>query len=66
MSKSPSAVRHPTFGRHVEHTLEEMDEDERAARDLLMQGRGMVPGPYKILIRNRKLLEAIFPMAQYY
>ena len=66
MSDTNDAPRRPTFGRHTEHTLEQMDGDERAARDLLMQGRGMVPGPYKILIRNRKLLEAIFPMAQHY
>lgn len=61
-----SNIRKPTFGRHVENTLEEMDADERASRDLLMQVRGMVPGPYKILIRNRKLLEAILPLAQHY
>lgn len=66
MSGSSSEVRRSTFGRHVEHTLEEMDAEERASRELVMQGRGMVPGPFKIFIRNHKLLKALFPMAQHY
>jgi 4-carboxymuconolactone decarboxylase len=43
-----------------------MSNDEKAARNLLLEGRGMVPGPYKILLQNRKLVEAIFPLAQHY
>lgn len=66
MSNASSPVATPTFGRHAEHLVEDMDDDEKAARELVMQGRGLVPGPYKIFIRNRKLLEAIFPMAQHY
>jgi len=66
MSDDHDAADVATFGRHAEHPIERMDADERAARDLVMRGRGMVPGPYKIFIRNRALLEAIFPMAQHY
>lgn len=58
--------RPTTFGRYAERTLEEMSDDEKASRNLLLDGRGMVPGPYKILLQNRKLVEAIFPLAQHY
>lgn len=67
MSNQRSTTAHPaTFGRYSERTLDEMNDDEKATRDLLLKGRGMVPGPYRILLQNRKLVEAIFPMAQHY
>lgn len=58
--------RPATFGRYAEASLEEMTGDEKASRDLLMKERGIVPGPYKILLQNRKLVEAILPLAQHY
>jgi 4-carboxymuconolactone decarboxylase len=64
--QDPVSGRPATFGRYVERTLDEMNDDEKAVRALLMEARGMVPGPYRILLQNRRLTEALLPLAQHY
>lgn len=55
-----------TFGRFKEHLPDQMDDEERKAYDLVTESRGMVPGPYKIWLRNRKLTEVMLHMGLHY
>ena len=55
-----------TFGRFKETLPEQMAGDERKAYDLVKSARSMVPGPYKIWVRNLKLAEAMLPMGRHY
>ena len=67
MSHSGSATGETLmFGRFAERDLAAMDEDERAAFDQVIAARGMVPGPYRIWIKNRKLIDAILPLGLHY
>jgi 4-carboxymuconolactone decarboxylase len=55
-----------TFGRYAELPLEQMDGDQRQAYDDLVRLRGEVPGPYKIILQNARLLRAIAPLGAYF
>lgn len=55
-----------TFGRFKEHLPEQMSDDERKAYDLVKGARGIVPGPYKIWVRNLKLTEVMVHMGNHY
>ncbi|WP_339508505.1 MULTISPECIES: hypothetical protein [unclassified Pseudomonas] len=55
-----------TFGRFKEHRHEEMSGDEKKAYDLVKGTRSMVPGPYKIWVRNLKLTEVMVHMGSHY
>ncbi|OYV00550.1 MAG: carboxymuconolactone decarboxylase [Burkholderiales bacterium PBB5] len=55
-----------TFGRFKESPLDRMSDDERQAYDLVSGARGMVPGPYKIWVRNLKLTQVMVHMGNHY
>lgn len=55
-----------TFGRFQERAPGEMAGEERQAYDLVKSSRGMVPGPYKIWLRNLKLTEVMLRMGLHY
>ena len=55
-----------TFGRFKESSLDEMSDDEQKGYHLVMDARGMVPGPYKIWLQNRKLIEVMLQMGLHY
>ena len=55
-----------TFGRFKEHLPEQMSADERKAYELVKGTRGLVPGPYKIWLRNLKLTEVMVHMGNHY
>lgn len=55
-----------TFGRFKEHAPEQMGGEERKAYELVKSSRGMVPGPYKIWLRNLKLTEVMLRMGMHY
>ncbi|WP_199189562.1 hypothetical protein [Trinickia dabaoshanensis] len=55
-----------TFGRLKERPLDQMSDDEKEAYRLVKEARGMVPGPYKIWLQNRELMEVMLPMGVHY
>jgi 4-carboxymuconolactone decarboxylase len=55
-----------TFGRFVETPVEQMPVEMKAAYDLTMRIRGLVPGPHKIWLANPRLLETIVPTGAYF
>jgi 4-carboxymuconolactone decarboxylase len=55
-----------TFGRFKERPLDQMSDEEKETYHLVMQARGMVPGPYKIWLQNRKLIEVMLQMGLHY
>lgn len=55
-----------TFGRFQEHRHEEMSGDEKQAYDLVKGTRNMVPGPYKIWVRNLELTKVMVHMGSHY
>ncbi|MBA5686155.1 carboxymuconolactone decarboxylase [Duganella sp. LX47W] len=55
-----------TFGRFKEHPAEQMTGEEKVAYELVKGARGMVPGPYKIWLRNLKLTEVMLRMGVHY
>jgi 4-carboxymuconolactone decarboxylase len=54
------------FGRFNEIPLLEMSDTEKAAHHLVMEARGLVPGPYRIWVQNLELTEAMLPMGLHY
>jgi 4-carboxymuconolactone decarboxylase len=55
-----------TFGRLKERSLDQMSDEEKQAYHRVMEARGMVPGPYKIWLQNRKLIEVMLQMGLHY
>jgi 4-carboxymuconolactone decarboxylase len=55
-----------TFGRFDETPVTEMNADMKSAYDYTIKLRGMVPGPHKIYLSNRKLLRTIVPTGAYF
>jgi 4-carboxymuconolactone decarboxylase len=64
---STTTVQNPkTFGRYAEIPTEQLTEEQRRAYDLIVQARGMAPGPYRIWLENPKLLTAMNPIGVYF
>ncbi|MFN7040175.1 MAG: hypothetical protein ACK4OH_03250 [Acidovorax temperans] len=55
-----------TFGRFKENFPEQMSSEEKKAYDLVKGNRGLVPGPYKIWVRNLRLTEVMVHMGNHY
>ena len=55
-----------TWGRYEEIPLDKMTPDQRRVYPLTMKERGQVPGPYKIWLKNPKLIEVMVPLGAYY
>lgn len=58
--------RRGTFGRYAETPVAEMSADMREAYEFTKRLRGLVPGPHKIWLSNRPLVEAIVPTGAYF
>ena len=56
-----------TFGRYTELSLDQMNDEQKAAASFLMDGpRGRLPGPYKVWIHNPKLVHAADPLGRHF
>lgn len=55
-----------TFGRLKETPADQMAGEEKEAFDLIAGARGMVPGPYKIWVRNLRLAQVMVPLGKHY
>jgi 4-carboxymuconolactone decarboxylase len=56
----------PTFGRYAELPVEQMTAEQRAGYEYLVDGRGGLPGPYKIWVHNPKLVRAASPLGAHF
>jgi 4-carboxymuconolactone decarboxylase len=56
----------PTFGRYAELPLDQMSAEQRAAYRQIVEGRGGLPGPYKVWIHNPKLVAAASPLGDHF
>lgn len=56
----------PTFGRYAEIPVEQMTPEQRAGYRYLVDGRGGLPGPYKIWVHNPKLVQAASPLGAHF
>jgi len=55
-----------TFGRYAEIPVEKMTPEQHDAYRYLVEGRGGLPGPYKVWVQNPKLLRAAAPLGQHF
>ena len=55
-----------TFGRYDEIPGEKMTPEQREAYRFMVEGRGRLPGPYKVWVHNPKLLRAAAPLGQHF
>jgi len=57
----------PSFGRYAEIPVDQMTPEQREGYRFLVEGpRGRLPGPYKIWVRNPKLVHAAAPLGQHF
>jgi 4-carboxymuconolactone decarboxylase len=56
----------PTFGRYAEIPVNKMTPEQREGYRHLVDGRGWLPGPYKVWVHNPKLLHAAAPLGQHF
>ena len=56
----------PSFGRYEELTVDQMTEEQRAGYQYMLDGRGGLPGPYKVWMHNPKLLKAASYLGAHY
>jgi 4-carboxymuconolactone decarboxylase len=56
----------PTFGRYAELPYDDMTPEQQAAYRHLVDGRGGLPGPYKIWLHNPKLVHAASPLGNHF
>lgn len=56
----------PTFGRYAELPVNEMTDAQRAGYRHLVDGRGRLPGPYKVWVHNPKLVHAASPLGTHF
>jgi 4-carboxymuconolactone decarboxylase len=55
-----------TFGRYAEIPVDQMTSEQRAGYKSMVEGRGRLPGPYKVWVHNPKLLQAAGPLGQHF
>src|ERR1043166_8427190 len=56
----------PTFGRYAEIPVEKMTPEQQKGYRFLVEGRGRLPGPYKVWVHNPKLIQAAAPLGQHF
>jgi 4-carboxymuconolactone decarboxylase len=56
----------PTFGRYAEIPFDRMTAQQQAAYRYIVEGRGGLPGPYKIWVHNPDLLRAASPLGGHF
>ena len=56
----------PTFGRYAEIPYDEMTPEQKEGYHSLIETRGRLPGPNKILVHNPKLAKAAGPLGAHF
>jgi len=56
----------PTFGRYAEIPYDKMTADQKKVYDTMIETRGRLPGPTKILVHNPKLLKVAGPFGAHF
>jgi len=56
----------PTFGRYAEIPYDKMTPEQQEGFQSLMESRGRLPGPAKIIVHNPKLSKVIGPFSAHF